>query len=120
MTNLRTNDARNRALRTFLQGLGTDVTAALILLLLPVFTSANGWGDFEWQVLGFLVAKTVAVTALSYVMRQYLDASRLPTPLPPSDPGEPDDNVPQPILGKAFTGGTFSKADEDARDPHRP
>ena len=26
----------------------------------------------------------------------------------------------QPILGKAFTGGTFSKADEDARDPHRP
>lgn len=26
----------------------------------------------------------------------------------------------QPILGKAFTGGTFSKAEEDARDPHRP
>lgn len=124
MTTLRTNDARNRALRTFIQGLGTDVAAALILLLLPVFTSANGWGDFEWQVLGFLVAKTVAVTALSYVMRQYLDASRLPTPLPPSDPGEPDDNVPQPILGKAFTGGTFSQADEDARraagDPDRP
>lgn len=29
------------------------------------------------------------------------------------------DYQPQ-ILGKAFTGGTFSKAAEDARDPHRP
>lgn len=91
MSTLRTTDAQNRALRTFLQGLGADVIAALVLLLLPVFTSANGWGDFEWQVLGFLVCKTVAVTALSYVMRQYLDPSRIPTPLPPADPGEPDE-----------------------------
>lgn len=90
MTTALTNDARNRALRTFLQGLGTDVAAALILLLLPAFTNANGWGDFEWQVLGFLVVKTVAVTALSYVMRQYLDGSVVPTPLPPANPGEPD------------------------------
>lgn len=90
MTTALTNDARNRALRTFLQGLGTDVAAALILLLLPAFTNANGWGDFEWQVLGFLVVKTVAVTALSYVMRQYLDGSAIPTPLPPANPGEPD------------------------------
>lgn len=92
MTTALTNDARNRALRTFLQGLATDVAAALVLLLLPVFTSANGWGDFEWQVLGFLATKTVAVTVLSYVMRQYLDASVIPTPLPPADPGEPDDD----------------------------
>jgi hypothetical protein len=31
--------------------------------------------------------------------------------------------APQQILGKAFTGGTFSEAEEDARrngDPHRP
>lgn len=102
MTTLRTNDARNRAVRTFLQGLATDVLAALVLLLLPVFTSANGWGDFEWQVLGFLTAKTVAVTVMSYVMRQYLDSSRFPTPLPPADPGEPDDE--EPILGKAVGG----------------
>lgn len=86
-------DARNRAVRTFFQGLGADVLAALVLLLLPVFTNANGWGDFEWQILGFLIAKTVAVTVLSYVMRQYLDGSALPTPLPPADPGEPDAEV---------------------------
>jgi hypothetical protein len=79
-------DARNRALRTFLQGLVADVLAALVLLLLPVFTSANGWGDFEWSILGFLVVKTVVVTGLSYVMRTYLDRSVVPTPLPPGDP----------------------------------
>lgn len=78
-----TADSRNRALRTFIQGLAFDVAAALILLLLPVFTSANGWGDFEWTAIGFLVAKTVVVTGLSYVMRQYLDGSRVPTPVPP-------------------------------------
>lgn len=84
------NDARNRALRTFLQGLAADLVAALILLLLPIVTAATGWGDFEWQVLGFLVAKTGVVTLFSYVMRTWLDRSALPTPLPPSDPGEPD------------------------------
>ena len=87
---LRTNDARNRALRTFVQGLAADVLAAVILLVLPVFSSATGWQDIDWKVLAFLLAKTVAVTALSFVMRQYLDASKVPTPLPPADPGEPD------------------------------
>lgn len=33
---------------------------------------------------------------------------------------QPAYDTERPILGKAFTGGTFSKADEDARDPHRP
>jgi hypothetical protein len=32
---------------------------------------------------------------------------------------QPPTHTPQ-ILGKAFTGGTFSKDAEDARDPHRP
>jgi hypothetical protein len=34
-------------------------------------------------------------------------------------PVEKPTHTPQ-ILGKAFTGGTFSKDAEDARDPHRP
>lgn len=62
-------DARNRAVRTFLQGLGFDVLAALVLLLLPVFSSASGWDDFDWHLLLFLFVKTVVVTALSYLMR---------------------------------------------------
>lgn len=47
--------------------------------------------------------------------------------VPNKDPeGEHQDESTQPpthtpqILGKAFTGGTFSKDAEDARDPHRP
>lgn len=87
---LLTADAQNRALRTFLQGLATDVVAAVIMLLLPVLTHANGWGDFEWSVMGFLLLKTILVTGMSYAMRQWLDRSPIPTPLPPSDPGEPD------------------------------
>lgn len=82
-----------------MQGLTADLVAALILLLLPIVTAATGWGDFEWQVLGFLVAKTGVVTLFSYVMRTWLDRSALPTPLPPSDPGEPDQNVGRDELG---------------------
>lgn len=85
MTDLRTTDARNRALRTFLQGLAIDLMAACVLLLLPLFTAAQDWSDIDWRILGFLLAKTVSVTGMSYVMRVFLDPSRLPTPLPPAD-----------------------------------
>jgi hypothetical protein len=88
-------DARNRALRTFLQGIAADVLAAVALLVLPIFTNANGWQDIDWKILGFLLAKTVVVTGLSYLMRTVLDRSRIPTPLPPGDPGEPDNDQPQ-------------------------
>lgn len=65
------SDAKNRALRTFLQGLGVDVLAALVLLVFPVVSGASDWSSFDWQILGFLAAKTVAVTILSYVMRYF-------------------------------------------------
>lgn len=94
-------DARNRAARTFIQGLGIDILAAVILLLLPVVTSANGWGDFEWNLLGFLLAKTVAATVFAYVMRTVLDRSSIPTPLPPADPGEPDADIGEAAAGPA-------------------
>ena len=69
-------DARSRARRTFLQGLAVDVAAALIVLMLPLVTGAETWGDLDWAVVGFLAAKTVVVTALSYVMRAYIDPYR--------------------------------------------
>ena len=75
-------DARNRALRTFVQGLAVDVLVALALVVTTVFSSAQGWDDIEWSIVGFLVAKTVAVTAASYVMRLFLDGSGVPTPEP--------------------------------------
>lgn len=63
------SDGRNRAVRTFLQGLAIDVTTALAFLLLPIVMDATSWGDLQWTVLGFLVVKTVAQSVLAYVMR---------------------------------------------------
>ena len=40
-----------------------------------------------WAAVGVTLAKTALTTAASWVMRAKLDASALPTPLPPADPG---------------------------------
>ena len=75
-------DARNRALRSFLQGLAIDVAVAVCLVLTTVLIDANGWDEIEWSLLGFSLAKTVAQTIAAFVMRRFLDKSRVPTPLP--------------------------------------
>ncbi|BAK33993.1 hypothetical protein MLP_09790 [Microlunatus phosphovorus NM-1] len=72
-------DARNRAIRTFLQGLAFDVLAASILVLLPVIANAKSLADFDWAVLGFLFGKTIAVAVLSYVMR-FFGLGKVTTP----------------------------------------
>lgn len=97
-TKARAADARNRALRTFLQGLGYAVLAAIVMVLLPVFTDAHGWGDFQWKVLSFALVQAVGMTVLSYVMRKVLDPSGVPTPLPPADPGPPEAGVVDTLL----------------------
>ena len=89
-----TADARNRALRTLLVNLTTDVAVALALVLVAAFSRANGFGDLEWALLGFTLAKTAVVTAGSFVLRRFVDASGIPTPLPPTDPGPPADPGP--------------------------
>ena len=81
-------DASNRALRTFLQGLGIDVGVAVAALLLVVTRDGEAWQG--WAVVGASLARTVVQSAAAYVMRRYLDASVVPTPLPPARPGEPD------------------------------
>lgn len=62
-------DARNRAYRTLLQGLAFDVGAAVCIVLYTAFSAAEGWGDIQWALLGFTLAKTFAVSGLSYLMR---------------------------------------------------
>lgn len=79
-------DARNRAVRAFLQGLALDVLAAVALVLAPLLA---GDGDIEWRLLGLSLCRTAAAAAASYVMRRFVDPSRIPTPLPADDPGEP-------------------------------
>lgn len=82
------NDARNRALRTFLQGLGIDLAVALAALVLANADEITNRAALI--ALGVTAGKTVATTIASYVMRRFLDPSRVPTPLPPANPGEPD------------------------------
>lgn len=85
-------DAKNRSLRTFLQGLAVAILAAVVMVLLPVFTNAHGWSDFHWSLIGFSLLQTCGMAVFAYLMRTVLDPSKVPTPLPPADPGEPDDD----------------------------
>jgi hypothetical protein len=62
-------DARNRAFRTLLQGLAYDVAAAISIVLFTAFSDADGWGDIQWALLGFILTKTFVVSGLSYLMR---------------------------------------------------
>lgn len=86
-------DARNRATRTLLQGLATDVLVALAAVLLAWLPDADITSGEAWAVVGVTLAKTALTTVASWVMRAKLDGSSLPTPLPPADPGEPDDTA---------------------------
>ena len=86
-------DARNRALRSFLQGLAVDLGVAVITVLVTVFGDANGWGDLQWGIIGFTLAKTCVQSIASYVMRRFVDGSGLPTPLPPEPAVEPAEPV---------------------------
>lgn len=77
-------DAQNRAWRTLLQGLAIDVAVGVALAVTAFLATANDWGDMEWALLGFSVAKSAAQAIAAYVMRRWLDPSRFPTPLPPT------------------------------------
>ncbi len=63
------DDARNRALRTFVQGLGLDVAVALSVFLAASFTDIQ-WTREYWVALGLTAARTVLLAAVSYVARK--------------------------------------------------
>lgn len=93
MTTALKADARNRALRSIVQGLAVDVLVAVATALLLWLPDADLSSGEAWIVLGVALAKTVMQAVASYVMRLKLDGSPVPTPLPPADPGEPDAEV---------------------------
>jgi hypothetical protein len=75
-------DANNRALRTFLQGLGIDVAVGVAALVLS--GAVDAISDTAGLIaFGVAVGKTVATSMAAYVMRRWLDRSSFPTPLPP-------------------------------------
>lgn len=89
-------DASNRAVRSFIQGLAIDVAVAVAMWAVTVVNDAAEWGDVQWAIVGFTLAKTLVQSVAAYVMRRYLDPSKVPTPLPPEPPGEPNVNVVSP------------------------
>lgn len=76
-----TQDAGNRALRTALQALGTEVLIQVVPALLALVQDET----IEWdiQVVTSLV-RIAVIAGLSFLMRRVLDPSRIPTPLPPA------------------------------------
>lgn len=84
-------DASNRSLRTFLQGLGIDIAVGIALVLAATVAGWSSWGDVQWAILSFSLAKSVVQAVAAYVMRMWLDKSGIPTPLPPDPVPEPAD-----------------------------
>lgn len=64
-------DARNRAFRTFVQGLLIDVGTAVTAALAASLTDVQ-WTKAFWVTLGFMVGKTALQAAVSYVARKVL------------------------------------------------
>ena len=66
-----TADAKNRAWRTFAQGLLVDVVAAIVLVVGPALTASDfAWSKAYWLTVGGLLAKTVLTSVVSYVGRK--------------------------------------------------
>lgn len=75
-------DARNRAWRTFLQGLGLDVLVAVALV---VYQVASDPKPIVWLAVGASLGRSIAQAAAAYVMRRWLDPSKIPSALPPAE-----------------------------------
>lgn len=62
-------DAWNRAIRTFIQGLWLDVSTALVLAIVAGLTDVQ-WTSEYWTGFGLMLLKTVVLAAASYVHRR--------------------------------------------------
>lgn len=64
-------DAKNRAIRSFFQGLGIDVGIAVVLLLVLAFDDIQ-WTQTYWLALAASLGRTILQSAVSYVSRVYV------------------------------------------------
>lgn len=67
--------SRKRGIQTLLQSLGVDVAVGLALALATLIGPWESWGDVQWSILGFAVAKSIVQAVVSWVIRRYVDQS---------------------------------------------
>ena len=67
--------SRKRGIQTLLQSLGVDVAVGLALALATLIGPWESWGDVQWSILGFAVAKSVVQAATAWIIRRYVDQS---------------------------------------------
>lgn len=85
-------DASNRAVRTFVVGLTVDVAVGVAAAILA---GINAVSDTAGLIaLGISVGKTVVTSVCSYILRRFLDGSAIPTPLPPARAAAPNTSEP--------------------------
>lgn len=92
-TKLLAKDARNRALRTFLQGAAYVVVLAVGLVIYNAFADADGWSDIDWSRLAFSAVQAAVMAFFAFLMRRKIDGSPVPTPLPPEPVPEPNEDA---------------------------
>lgn len=75
-----TKDAKNRTLRTFLQGL----VAAVVMAVWPIASAALNGGieHIDWIVLRLSLINAAVTAAVTFVWRRFLDPSRWPSAAP--------------------------------------
>lgn len=88
-----TADATNRAKRTFWQSLGVDVLVSVALYVAQLLAGKDSWSALDLKIISFMLFKTVALSAASFVMRRFLD-DKIGVLLPPAPVPQPAEVVP--------------------------
>ncbi len=63
-----TDDAKDRSVRTVLQGLAIDVSVAVVLVLAVAFTTIE-WTQTYWVARGLSLGRTILQAVVAYFMR---------------------------------------------------
>lgn len=64
-------DAWNRAVRTFVQGLLVDVGAVVVAVLVATLSEGVEWTSEYWMGVGALLIKTCVTAVVSYAARKF-------------------------------------------------
>lgn len=67
--------AKKRGWQTLAQSLGVDVAVGVALVLITFIGPLKDWGEVQWTVLGFTLAKSIVQAVAAWIIRRYRDKS---------------------------------------------